>query len=117
MNQTQLLEALEGISKRKLDLAHRKNSDYAGEGVDSDAFKNFRLVEQLGITSVEKGFLTRMTDKLSRASTLLESDTKEAMVKDESVIDTLNDLSVYADLLQCYLMDKRNKRQGGVLQS
>ena len=78
----------------------KKNKDYAGVG---DPFKNFRLVEQLGICSVEKGILVRKCDKLSRISTLID---KEASVTDEKILDTLMDDSNYALILRVYLENK-----------
>lgn len=79
----------------------RKNADYAGKG---DPFRNFKLCEQLGICSVEKGIMVRMTDKMSRIANLLEN---EAQVKDESIYDTLEDLSTYSVILKCWLQYKK----------
>lgn len=84
-----------------LEVTKAKNHDYAGE---ADPYKNFKLVEQLGVCSVEKGILVRMCDKMSRISNLLE---KEAKVKDESVADTLIDLANYSILLKCYREQKK----------
>ena len=76
-----------------------KNHDYAMAN-DGDPFKNFRLCEQLGICSVEKGILVRMCDKISRISNLLE---KEGKVKDEKLEDTLLDMANYAVILKCWI--------------
>ena len=70
-----------------------KNHDYSG---DVSPFRNFELVEKLGITTTERGFLVRMCDKISRVSNLLD---KEEMVSDEKVEDTLMDLAAYAMLM------------------
>ena len=78
-----------------------KNHDY---GATDDAFNNFRNCERLGICSVEEGILVRMSDKLSRASTLLK---KEGKVEDEKIGDTLLDLANYAIILKCYLEAKK----------
>jgi hypothetical protein len=80
-----------------------KNHDYAGDG---DAFKNFKLVEFLGWATVEQGFVTRLSDKLSRIATLIHS---EAKVKDEKITDTLRDMANYSILMLCYLNSKWNK--------
>jgi hypothetical protein len=82
------------------EISARKNADYAG---DSDPFANFRIVEHIGLCSVEKGIVVRMTDKLARISNLLERD---AQVLDESVSDTLSDIINYAAILKAYLYDR-----------
>ena len=46
------------------NISRSKNSDYTGLGVSP--YANFERVEQLGICTTEQGFLTRMSDKLSR---------------------------------------------------
>lgn len=85
-------------------LIHKqKNDDYAG---NTDPYKNFKWCEVLGICSVERGILVRMTDKMSRIVNLLE---KENSVKDEAITDTLEDLSNYAVILKCYL--EQNKKE------
>ena len=71
-----------------------KNADYNGKG--QDALSNFRAVEQYGI-STEAGFITRMSDKMKRIASLVEKGKQE--VKDESIIDTLQDLANYSLLL------------------
>lgn len=80
-----------------------KNHDYAGVG---DPFDNFKMVEKLGITSVEKGILVRMTDKMSRIVNLLE---REGKVEDEKIEDTLLDLANYTVILKCYLEHKKDE--------
>lgn len=84
-----------------LELTKKKNNDYSkGE----DPFKNFTMVEIMGIASAEQGFLTRMTDKMMRLSTFVQDG--ELMVADEKVEDTLQDLAVYSILMICYLRSK-----------
>lgn len=81
-----------------------KNSDYAG---DSNAYKCFQLTEFLGNCSVEKGLVVRISDKLSRISTLLNNDVQ---VKDEAITDTLEDLANYALILASYIKDKKEQQ-------
>ena len=83
--------------------SRRKNADYAG---DADPFANFRLVEKLGICSVETGILVRMTDKMARITNLLQEG-RVNQVKDESVDDTLIDLANYSVILAAYRASKR----------
>jgi len=86
-----------------LRTSRAKSADYAG---DSDPFRNFRAVEQLGLCSVETGILTRMSDKFSRICNLLGND-RVAQVQDESVEDTLRDLITYAAILIAYRDTKK----------
>ncbi len=96
----ELLLRLEKIMMKSLDTAKRKNTDYAGQGGNSDGFANLRMVETLthGAISTEHGFITRMTDKFSRVISLVMSG-KQPEVVDESLTDTLIDFGNY-----CYLM-------------
>lgn len=103
MKQIDYLAAFRELAAEKIELTERKNSDYAGP---TDAFANFRLIESLtqGKITVEQGILVRMSDKLQRITNLLS---QEAQVKDESINDTLQDLSIYADILNIYIRHKR----------
>jgi len=100
MDRKQFIKRLEQLYNSNLEISRKKNADYS---TGSDPFKNFRACEFLGITSVEKGILVRMTDKMTRISNLLE---KEAQVKDESILDSLQDLSNYAMILRVYMEQK-----------
>lgn len=82
----------------------RKNHDYAGAGGE-DPFHNFRQVERMGICSTETGFLTRMTDKISRIQSFVEQGVLQ--VKDESIEDTLIDLANYSILMAGYIKSKK----------
>jgi len=88
-----------------------KNSDYTGNS--DDPFENFTICERIGIATTEQGFLTRMTDKLSRVNTFAQNG--QLLVKDESVEDTLFDLANYCLLFAGYLRSKKllaEKKQG-----
>jgi hypothetical protein len=74
-----------------------KNNDYGGS--NGDPFANFRNSTIAGV-SVEKGILVRLMDKMSRISTLLD---KEAMVKDESITDTIEDAINYLAIMKAYI--------------
>jgi hypothetical protein len=99
MTQEAFLKRLHELHTHSLNIARNKNTDYAG---GDDAFKNFTNVTNYGI-STEQGILVRMSDKITRISNLL---TKQAKVKDETVLDTLTDLSNYALILRIYLESK-----------
>ena len=94
-----LLKSLKETYAKVLEIAERKNADYAG---NSDPFKNFKMCEQFGV-SVEQGILVRVSDKMSRIGNLLG---KEAQVKDESIFDTIEDAINYLAILKAYLENK-----------
>lgn len=82
-----------------LETARKKNTDYAGESGVSP-FANFEASLVVGVP-VERGFLVRLMDKVKRISNLLD---QEALVKDESIIDTLDDAINYLALMKAYLV-------------
>ena len=96
MNKEEFKESFKSTLDNMYKIMERKNSDYA----KISAFWNFELVEKLWITSIEKWILVRMADKMSRISTLIDQDAK---VKDESIMDTLQDLANYSVILKIYL--------------
>ena len=110
MTNEEFLKEFKRRTEMMFDVAKTKNSDYAGVKGGEDPFANFRIVEHAGIASVETGFLTRMMDKMSRISTFVERGTLN--VKDESVEDTLTDLSNYSLLMAIYVKDKRDNAKG-----
>jgi hypothetical protein len=89
-----------------VDITKKKSADYCG--LSGDPFSNFKLVEHLGLCSVEVGFITRISDKLSRLSSFATKGVLE--VKDESVQDTLLDCANYCILLSGYLESKKDDR-------
>ena len=91
MTKPEWLEFHEQFCKTMHEITKKKNADYTGGSVDP--FANFRRVEALGICSTEQGFLTRMTDKMSRLASFVKNGT--LLVKDESATDTLADLANY----------------------
>lgn len=89
------------------EIVKAKNQDYSGGG-DVYAFNNFEVVEHIGNCSAEQGFITRITDKVSRISNLTRNGTNA--VKDESITDTLLDLANYAILMAGYIESKKGVR-------
>jgi hypothetical protein len=102
MTKAEYLKFFEERNASKLALTKAKNDDYSA---GADPFANFTRVEAMGVCSTEQGFLVRMTDKMSRISSFVQRG--ELSVKDESVDDTLKDLSIYADLFAAYLRSKK----------
>lgn len=111
-DRNRLLDYHKAMCQQAWDLMEKKNQDYAGANGRSP-FANFERVEAMGVTSVEKGFLVRMTDKMSRLSSFMESG--EFKVKDESFEDTLVDLINYSVLLSAYRAAKRGAAADAVL--
>jgi hypothetical protein len=104
MNRQQLFEMHIQMCDEALNLMRRKNADYAGSGGENP-FANFTRSEAMGLCSTEVGFLVRMTDKMSRLSSYVESG--KLLVEDESVNDTLIDLINYSVLLAGYIKSKQ----------
>ena len=76
-----------------------KNRDYAGDH-GNEPFANFTRVEAMGICTTEQGFLTRITDKMSRLSSFI--DCGKMHVENESFNDTIVDVINYMVLLSAF---------------
>lgn len=105
MTREEHLKLMEDKMKKNLEVAKAKNRDYCGKKEGSDPFSNFKASPIVGV-SVERGILVRMMDKMARISSLLD---QEAQVKDESIQDSLMDLSNYSLILSNYLDSKKQK--------
>lgn len=110
MTREELLKHHEVLCKQARDLMDKKNRDYAGND-GKEPFANFTRVESMGICSTEQGFMVRLTDKMSRLSSIIESGTNH--VKDESFEDTMVDVINYIVLLSAYRLDRRLQMQYG----
>jgi hypothetical protein len=100
MKRKVLFRSMEKTFANCVELSRKKNADYGG---GKDALFNFALAEQLGLTSLKKAIAVRMTDKLSRISTLLNN---EAQVPEETISETLTDLINYAAILKAAIEEK-----------
>lgn len=105
MNKKEYLEFHKSCCDRMHAITQAKNADYTGQG--DDPFANFSRVEALGITDTARGFLVRMTDKMSRITSFVQKGVLE--VRDESVEDTLLDLANYAILMSAYIRSKKER--------
>lgn len=103
MKPEEYLKRFEEITSSMLEITKAKNHDYSWT---EDAFANFRMCENLWITSVENWILVRITDKLSRISTLVQT-WQEWKVQDEKIADTLQDMANYAIILKIFLEEKQ----------
>jgi hypothetical protein len=108
LNKTQsspiLLEAQKTFSKL-LQTLENKGKDYA---TDADVYQNFRLAETLLKIPVNKSIMSRLIEKVSRISNLLD---KNASVKEETIDDTLDDLIGLAIVLKAKLREEREHQQ------
>jgi hypothetical protein len=107
MTREQLLTNHQILCNAARELMKLKNADYAGKGAD-EPFANFTRCEDMGITTTEKGFLVRLTDKLSRLSSF--ADSGEFKVPDEKLEDTIIDIINYAVLLASYVKSKQEEK-------
>jgi hypothetical protein len=108
MTRDELLKIHEDLTGKARSLMRKKNADYAGnDGLEP--FANFTRVQAMGICSTEQGFLVRMTDKMSRLSSFVESG--KLAVENESFEDTIVDVVNYAVLLYAYLHDQNTQAQ------
>ena len=103
MTRDELLRYHSEVCKEAQDLMNLKNRDYAGND-GHEPFANFTRVESMGICTTEQGFMTRITDKMSRLSSFLESG--KMNVEDESFRDTIVDVINYMVLLSAYVKEK-----------
>jgi hypothetical protein len=106
MDNITLFKFADSIFKDCLNTLKAKNHDYAtGEKIESDALKNFNLVNYLGITDSSTGILVRMCDKMSRLANVYKGGNQ---VKDESCIDTCKDLINYTVIFLATLKDNKD---------
>lgn len=110
MNREQLLNLHRETCGRAYDLMCRKNADYSGGNNGTNPFLNFTRCESMGITTTERGFLVRLTDKMSRLSTFCDTGTFQ--VADEKLEDTIEDIINYSVLFLAYVKSKKAVGQG-----
>jgi hypothetical protein len=79
------------------ELTKKKNADYTGKG--ENPFKNFEHVGSYDPNWVLIGFFTRMSDKFARLASFIQTGN----LQNESVLDSLMDLSNYGCLMAGYL--------------
>lgn len=82
------------LAKQIADTYEKKNADYGNSFTDS--------VERYGYVAG----IVRMSDKFHRAENLLIGG-KEALVNDESAVDTLLDLAAYSIMLAMEVLNRK----------
>ena len=101
-----LLQIHNEICSNAHSLMKVKNHDYSGGKDERDPFLNFTRVERLGITDTKTGFMVRITDKVSRLVTFVQ--TGRFKVNDEALRDTIMDLINYSILLYAYTTSEKD---------
>lgn len=84
------------ILNKMYEIYEKKNADYGNSF--SKSYEEFGLVSPV----------IRLSDKVERLKTLCN---KEAQVKDESIIDTLIDIAVYAVLTVLEIKKREDKEK------
>lgn len=79
----------------------KKARDYGTEG---DTYQNFRGSEKMGIAPW-KGAFIRLCDKVQR----IQKFAKDGKLANESVVDSFNDLAVYAIICRVLYEEKTHK--------
>jgi hypothetical protein len=108
MNRDRLLELHKTVCTAAYELMKRKNADYSGGASGVNPFLNFTRCENMGICTTERGFLVRLTDKMSRLSTFCDTGTFQ--VADEKLHDTIQDIINYSVLFLAYSTSKADGR-------
>lgn len=83
-----------------------KNAGYAGAD-NPDPWANFRMCEAFGISAFD-GCMVRLSDKYIRVTNLMKSADNDQV--GESLRDTLQDLSAYANIAICLLDEQHQER-------
>jgi hypothetical protein len=91
----------EALTKKAFDILVAKNNDYAS---GNDPYANFRKGEIFNLCSTEAGILLRITDKMSRLSTFV--NTGKLAVENESYEDAILDIMNYCILFSAYVKSK-----------
>lgn len=104
MTGEKMVKQFKHLAMQKISLIERKNNDYAKS---TDAFSNFKYCASMAGITVEQVFMVFLAVKYARLQELLSG--KEA--QNESLQDTLLDLSNYSDLLNIYMESKNENTE------
>lgn len=86
MTRDELFNLHDELTSHALDLMKRKNADYAKHG----PFDNFKMCESMGLATTETGILIRLTDKLSRLSSIFEKGARVSESEEDTIVDIIN---------------------------
>lgn len=96
------LEIFDTMTAKRRSILQKKGHDYANE----DRLSNFKTAGAIINLSPEMVCLSLIATKVARLGTLI-SEQKEP--NNESIQDSILDLSNYSDLLNCILIEKSGK--------
>jgi hypothetical protein len=102
----ELLEKHDEITKKARETLTDKNDDYTGS---ADALANFKRYKHMGVCDKETGILSRIVDKVSRLSSLVD---QERSVEDETFEDTVEDLINYSIILSVAYNEEESNERG-----
>lgn len=93
-------------------LIRKKGADYnRDQQLSGDTLFNLRVAEIMGLTdAAEVGVLIRLMDKMMRLASLMKPG-REAEVKNESVMDTVDDVHNYIDYAALLWQKRRAGKQ------
>lgn len=105
----EILEFRTARFKSSFELVAKKGHDYnRQQQIGGDTLFNLKVCELLGaVEYAEQGVLTRLTDKLMRLISLTSRPGVENAVKDESVINTVDDIHNYVDYLALMFLKRK----------
>ncbi len=99
MTQEEQLKEFDSFVQKAKVIMTKKGSDYANE----DILSNFKLAGSICGLSPEINCLSLIAVKVARLGVLLSSDKAP---ENESVVDSVDDLQIYAFLLRCILNER-----------
>lgn len=101
MTQEKQIDLLEQFHKDKMETLISKGKDYASK---DDILSNFKNSGAIVGVSKERQILSLIATKVARLGNLLDNKDKP---NNESIEDTVKDLSGYVDLMYCALNESK----------
>lgn len=101
MTRVQQENFIRDFHAQKVKVLLNKGNDYS----NTDRLSNFKLAGNICQVSAEVNCLNLIATKVARLGILLNSNLPPT---NESVLDSVLDLSNYADLLACLIEDRKN---------
>lgn len=110
----EVLEFRKARFQSSYDLVAKKGHDYnRAQQTEGDTLFNLKVCEILGVVeTAEQGILTRLTDKLMRLISLTGRPGVENAVKDESILNTIDDVHNYVDYLGLIFLKRQEFAHG-----
>lgn len=113
MNSKQLLEFMREDNRLSESLAARKQKDYTGGSLD--AYKNFKIMEfiyeGLDYSKADLSELVMIWEIAKKVTRLASLSVQPPAVKNESKVDSYDDIKIYAQLAKGYILKGRQSKQ------